>query len=70
MKNLRYILLSALIITFSACDKKNDNLVTPLVETDFPQILLLADEGYGELEDEDKFSFKIIKIFFESLLIN
>lgn len=59
MKNLRYILLSALIITLSACDKKNDNLVTPLVETDFPQILLLADEGDGELEDEDKFSFKI-----------
>ncbi|MFC5285000.1 hypothetical protein [Pedobacter alpinus] len=59
MKNLRYIFLSALIITLSACDKKNDNLVTPLVEADFPQILLLADEGDGELEDEDKFSFKI-----------
>jgi hypothetical protein len=59
MKNIRYILLPVLMLLFSACDKKNDNLVTPLVETDFPQILLLADEGDGELEDEDKFSFKI-----------
>lgn len=59
MKNLTYILLSALMLVFTACDKKNDNLVTPLVETDFPQILMLSDEGDGELEDEDKFSFKI-----------
>lgn len=59
MKNSIYILLSVMVILFSACDKRNDNLVSPLVEGDFPQILLLADEGDGELEDEDKFSFVI-----------
>lgn len=57
MKPLKYLVLAVLLLT--ACDKKNDDLVTPLVENDFPQILLLSDEGDGELEDEDKFSFKI-----------
>lgn len=59
MKKSIYMLLSVLVVFFSACDKRNDNLVNPLVEGDFPQILLLADEGDGELEDEDKFSFVI-----------
>jgi len=57
MKPLRYLLFAVMLL--SACEKKNDDLVTPLVENDFPQILLLSDEGDGELEDEDKFSFKI-----------
>lgn len=57
MKSLRYLLFASMLLL--ACEKKNDNLVTPLVENDFPQILLLSDEGDGELEDEDKFSFKI-----------
>lgn len=57
MKKLVYLLFAAMI--FSACDKKNDGLVTPILEQNFPQILLLSDEGDGELEDEDKFSFKI-----------
>lgn len=57
MRSLKYLVLGLLFL--SACDKKNDNLVTPLVEQDFPQVLLLSDEGDGELEDEDKFSFKI-----------
>ncbi|RYE19833.1 MAG: hypothetical protein EOP51_19110 [Sphingobacteriales bacterium] len=59
MKKLKYIVLSLLILVATACDKRNDNVVTPLVGNDFPQILNLADEGDGELEDEDKFSFKI-----------
>ena len=59
MKKSIYILLSAFIMMLTACDKKNDNLVSPLVEGDFPQILLLADDGDGELEDEDKFNFVI-----------
>lgn len=57
MRSLKYLVLAGLFI--SACDKKNDDLVNPLVEQNFPQILLLSDEGDGELEDEDKFSFKI-----------
>lgn len=58
MKYLKYIFLPAVFL-MAACDKKNDNLIDPIVEADFPQILLLADEGDGEVEDEDKFSFKI-----------
>jgi len=57
MKSLRYLLYAAILLT--GCEKKNDDLVTPLVEDNFPQIILLSDEGDGELEDEDKFSFKI-----------
>ncbi len=57
MKNLRYLVFAVLLL--AGCEKKNEDLVTPLVEQDFPQVLLLSDEGDGELEDEDKFSFKI-----------
>ena len=59
MNKYKYLLLLALIATFTACDKKNKGLVKPLVENDFPQIITLADEGDGDLEDEDKFSFVI-----------
>lgn len=57
MKPLKYLLLA--LVLLSACEKKNEDLIKPLVEADFPQILMLSDEGDGELEDEDKFSFKI-----------
>ena len=57
MRTLIYLFFALMLV--SACEKKNDDLVHPLVEQDFPQILLCADEGDGELEDEDKFSFKI-----------
>ncbi len=57
MKPLKYLLLA--LVLLSACEKKNEDLVKPLVEGDFPQILMFSDEGDGELEDEDKFSFKI-----------
>ncbi|RYY32829.1 MAG: hypothetical protein EOP46_18015 [Sphingobacteriaceae bacterium] len=59
MKKLKYSVLSLLILAFVACDKKNDNVVKPNIGNNFPQILTLADEGDGEIEDEDKFSFKI-----------
>lgn len=49
-------MIAASMILFS-CDKKTDGLVKPL--SAFPQVIRLADEGDGELEDEDKFSFKI-----------
>ena len=53
--------IGTLIIAFIffSCDKKNDDLVKPLSSSDFPQVIILADEGDGDLEDEDKFSFKI-----------
>ncbi|SEL90256.1 hypothetical protein [Parapedobacter koreensis] len=58
MNTLKYY-ACALLIMLAACDKKNDNVISPVVENDFPQILLLADEGDGELEDEEEFSFVI-----------
>ncbi len=48
-----------LIVFFFSCDKKNDDLVRPLSASEFPQVIVLSDEGDGDLEDEDKFSFKI-----------
>ncbi len=47
------------MLALTACDKRNDNVIIPNIGDNFPQIVLLADEGDGELEDEDKFSFKI-----------
>lgn len=57
MKSLKYLFFAGMLL--SACDKKNDDLVKPLIEGNFPQIIMLSDEGDGELEDEDKFSFKM-----------
>ena len=57
MKTLKYLVFAVLFL--SACEKKNDDLVSPILEQNFPQILMPADEGDGELEDEDKFSFRI-----------
>lgn len=51
------ILAAAMLIT--ACDKKNEDLVTPLSADQFPQVIVLSDEGDGGLEDEDKFSCKL-----------
>ncbi|MEI9807454.1 MAG: hypothetical protein WDO16_05970 [Bacteroidota bacterium] len=58
MKNFSLKIYTVLLFTiFFSCDKKNDDLVKPLAN--FPQVLRLSDEGDGDLEDEDKFSFKI-----------
>ncbi|GAA4918904.1 hypothetical protein [Mucilaginibacter defluvii] len=60
MKRLRHFMMPALaLLAVSACSKRNDNVVTPNVGDKFPQIINLADEGDGGLEDEDKFSFKV-----------
>jgi len=47
------------VLFIMSCDKKNDDVVDPLSNSAFPQVILLSDEGDGDLEDEDKFSFKI-----------
>ncbi|WP_276485119.1 hypothetical protein [Paraflavitalea pollutisoli] len=52
-----YIMLAAFFAP--ACDKENDDLVTPLSANAFPQIVVFDDEGDGGLEDEDAFSFKL-----------
>ncbi len=55
MKNITQIAIFALLaIGFQACDKKNDNVATPNVEDNFPQQIVLADEGDGDLEDNDE----------------
>lgn len=60
MKNSKYFILPVLaLLMVSACSKRNDNVVAPNVDGNFPQIINLSDEGDGGLEDEDKFSFKM-----------
>ncbi len=49
----------ATLLSTAACDKENDDLLTPLSASQFPQVVVLSDEGDGGLEDEDAFSFKI-----------
>lgn len=58
---MRYVLGLCLLLSLSwlGCDKQNDDLVKPLSANDFPQVIRFDDEGGGELEDEDKFSFEI-----------
>jgi hypothetical protein len=51
--------LSFLLVFVAGCDKENDDIVMPLTSDEFPQVLLFDDEGDGDLEDEDKFSFKL-----------
>lgn len=55
---IKLSILAAILCT-TACDKENDDLVTPLSAGQFPQVVRLSDEGDGGLEDEDAFSFKI-----------
>jgi hypothetical protein len=46
-------------LCISACDKEKDDVVMPLGADEFPQVIRFDDEGAGELEDEDKFSFEL-----------
>ncbi|NII23534.1 hypothetical protein HB364_00475 [Pseudoflavitalea sp. X16] len=55
---IKLSVLAAVLCT-TACDKENDDLITPLSGDQFPQVIVLADEGDGGLEDEDAFSFKL-----------
>jgi len=45
------------MILAGACDKKKDDVIYPLSE--YPQIVTFDDEGDGDLEDEDNFSFTL-----------
>jgi hypothetical protein len=57
--NAKTILAIGCILLSLSCDKKNDDLLTPLSSEEFPQVIVFADEGDGELEDEDKFSVNL-----------
>ncbi len=46
-----------IVIAIAGCDKENDNLVNPLTSEQFPQVITFDDEGDGDLEDADEFSF-------------
>ncbi len=54
-----YLLIMSMLLFVTSCDKKNDDLVEPPSASDFPQVIKFDDEGDGDLEDEDKFSFKL-----------
>jgi hypothetical protein len=46
-------------ILLAGCSKENDDVVKPLSSETFPQVIRMDEEGGGDLEDEDKFSFEI-----------
>lgn len=58
MKIKIIIAISCVLFSLS-CDKKNEDLITPLSSNNFPQVIVFSDEGDGDLEDEDKFSVKL-----------
>lgn len=51
------IIIAATMLLMAGCDKKNKDVVMPLSANEFPQVITFDDEGDGDLEDEDKFSF-------------
>ena len=58
MKNYALLVTMAiLLLVTTGCDKQKDDLVEPLSASQFPQVISFDDEGDGDLEDEDKFSF-------------
>lgn len=59
MKPIQLFLFSLLLMTVWSCDKENDDLILPLTAEEFPQVIRFDDEGDGDLEDADEFSFKL-----------
>ncbi len=60
MKSIQLFLCSLLLVSVMSCDKKNDDLVMPNTGDNFPQVIRFDDEGDGDVEDADEFSFKLV----------
>jgi hypothetical protein len=59
MRYTYFILLILSSFLYTSCDKENDDFVKPVSGSDFPQVIVMDEDGAGDLEDEDKFSFKL-----------
>jgi hypothetical protein len=59
MKSIQLCISALLLISIWGCDKKNADLVQPNTDDNFPQVIRFDDEGDGDLEDADEFSFKL-----------
>lgn len=51
--------LLAAALAFTGCDDRDKDVVKPLSDTEFPQVMALSDGGDGNLEDDDKASISI-----------
>ncbi|MET0466355.1 MAG: hypothetical protein ABW007_24575 [Chitinophagaceae bacterium] len=60
MKSIQLFICSLLLVSVWSCDKKNDDLVMPNTGDNFPQVIRFDDEGDGDAEDADEFSFKLV----------
>lgn len=56
MKIINRIIVFFVAVLLVSCARKNEDLVTPNL-SNFPQQIVLADEGDGDLEDSDKAEF-------------
>jgi len=60
MKKLnKHLFIAVGIAVLASCTRRDEDVVEPISVEDFPQVILLDDEGDGDLEDEDKMSFKV-----------
>ncbi len=55
MKTLKTLLFSTLTLSLLwACDRQNEDLIDPRNPEDFPIVIVLADDGDADLEDNDE----------------
>lgn len=55
MKNIRIYMMPMLaLLALAACDRRDEDLVTALSPDELPIVILISDEGDGDLEDADE----------------
>lgn len=61
MKKYCYLYLAAtMLMGASSCSREDEDVVKPVLSDSFPQLIVLDDEGGGELEDSDELSMTLV----------